>query len=181
LDGFSRPAIAGAILQLEAERLFSEYLELHDQEWPPSPPGSPVRLGPQPAPGQGHAGDEEPQRGSAKTARAIEVLEELDATVSRLQCDLECKLLTVYSQNHLSDKFLDHYLLLLRERPDEDAALYAAQALKWSRSCGRTGEILDALEHSSRFRPQDKDAAALRATLDEWAIHSSSGPDGAAQ
>jgi hypothetical protein len=180
LDSFSRPSIASAVLQLEAERLFAEYVALYDQEWRPGPPGSPARRGAQLAPGQGQTGGEKPQQGSAKTATAIEALEELDATVGRLQCDLERKLLAAYAQNHLSDKFLDHYVLLLRERPDGAAGLYAAQALAWSRSCGRTGEVLEALKHLNRYQPHRKDAAVLRAALAEWAIPSSTAPDGAA-
>jgi hypothetical protein len=181
LDGFSRPSIASAILQLEAERLLSEYVELRDQEWYQSLPGSPVRLGAQLALGPGYLSGTMPRGGSAKTAKAIEALEELEATVSRLQCDLERKLLVVYSQNDLPDKFLDHYLEFLREPPDGDPVLYAVQALEWSRPCGRTGEVLDALEHLSRFQPQRKDAAQLRAALADWAIRNSTEPDGAGQ
>ncbi len=176
-DGFSQPAVAAGILRQEAERLFQDYVEQHERESASSPTSSPARLVLQPVVAQVTTGGSRSRNSSPRMARAIQELEQLEATTSRLQRDLERKLLAVYSRNDYSNKVLDRYLELLSKPPDGEALVLAPQALEWSRSCGRSEELLDAIEHLCRFRPQSKDAAAMRAVLAAWAAQSSTQPD----
>jgi hypothetical protein len=65
--------------------------------------------------------------------------------------------------------FLDSYLGLLREDTGApDVVTWEWSALNCSRECGRTEELVDALQHAIRFHPELKTHHGLSETLDSW-------------
>jgi hypothetical protein len=120
--------------------------------------------------------------GTAAISRATADLEDLEANVDRLRGDLEQKLLAAYTCQNRPDKFLDHYLDLLRKPPpDGSVVVFSSEAFDCACACGRTEELFDAVGHLCRFQPQRKDAARMRAQLDKWTARKPKPPNIAAR
>jgi hypothetical protein len=170
-DCFSEPSVAVGILRREAERSFSDVLQLiqleqesHDDRLPVGPSTDSCE-----GPGfvQRNQVFEESGQSPARVAAAIKEMEELYSRVAALKSDLDNKLMTLYYRDEKPGKFLDRYLSLLKEAPEGNVVVWARYALECSQQCGRDEEALDALRHVTRFRPELNTASLLRSVLED--------------
>ena len=171
LDSFSEPAVACAILKQEAERLLLVYREDRDREQPARQPDTGRGVEPEPQAGAGRIA--EPPAGSRILSRprtsAIQPLSVLDAQVRDLKLSLCRELLSVYFDQHLWNEFVDRYLQLVREGPEQPEVVgYVFCALECSQKCGRAEEVVDVLQHVVRFHPESKRAEELKRALEKW-------------
>jgi hypothetical protein len=170
LDCFSRPGIAASILQRETQRCYCEFIELRDIDWYArlQPPASPPKAGetgfrPTAAP------DTTPSSSGAPLATAVKKLEDLDGLVTQLDRDLDTKLMTIYSATSQPDRFLDCYLSILAKPLDgRDVDLQTRCALQCAQNCGRTAEVVDALQHFLRFHSDLGCVGVVRTVLRDW-------------
>jgi hypothetical protein len=176
-DCFSRPAIAAAILRQEADRCLLEYdraRELKkriDQQQLMSPDRTQWK-------GQLDLTSRTHDEGLSDARPVLIVapvssVEDLDRSITELKNDLDRRLMLVYFENNLSNKFLNFYLNQAQGAPDGNAVVWARYALECSRTCGRTAEVLDAMRHLSQFRAEVKGLKGLQAVLDDWPNHDS--------
>jgi len=171
-DCFSEPSVAVGILRSEAERTFSDVLqaieleqESHDDRLPAGP-SIDCREGTGLI--QRKQVFEESVPSPARVAAAVKEMEELYLRVAALKSDLDRKRMTLYFLDHRSDKFLNSYLNLLEEAPDDgNVVVWARYALKCSQECGRKEETLDALRHMTCLRPELNTASLLRSVLED--------------
>ena len=176
LDSFSKPSIATAILKQEARRLF---LACNDQQHEleeaaevglgsahrPRQPG-----GRQP-PGPGQAPSDGCSRAAALGVPAMQPLARLGQQTQELNIDLDGDLMVIYYRNRSWNACLDCYLQVLQGAPENPLVLSWAQtALAISESCRRTDEILDAMQHVTRFHRELKTARALTSMVEQWGI-----------
>jgi hypothetical protein len=169
-DCFSRPGIATSILQRETQRCYCEYIELRDIDWyarlaPPAPP-------PKAGDGGFRSTFSIPPSLSSTGARlttAVKKLEDLDGMVTQLGRDLDTKLMVIYSATSQPSRFLDCYLSILAKPLDgRDVDLQTQWALQCSQKCGRTAEVVDALQHFIRFHSDLKCVNTVRNILRDW-------------
>lgn len=161
-DCFSRPAVAAAILEHEADRLVADYREWHeDQDAQAGLALSRVIPASQAATSKGGPVNERPVPAAVRTAATMRALEELEGRIRRLHRHVAVELLRIYSESENPEGYLDHYLYLIREAADDREADTAAGiiwrlrlALAWSEQCGRADEVLDAVQHVTRFQRQ---------------------------
>jgi len=160
-DCFSRPSLAVGILQHEAESRLSDYMRMRDQDTttkyqhvPNGPSGSyTVKISADPF---------------SRTA-AVKGIEQLSTSIADLQNDLNRKLLLVYFESNLSNKFLDCYLMHLQESSPADIVVWGRHALECARQCSRTKEALEAMRHAMWYRPDAESAIGLQALLQDSA------------
>ena len=170
LDCFSRPGIAASILQRETQRCYCEFIELRDIDWYArlQPPASPLKAADN---GFRPTADIDANTSSsgARLATAVKKLEDLDGMVTQLGRDLDTKLMVIYSATSQPDRFLDCYLSILAKPLDgQDVDLQTQWALQCSQKCGRTAEVVDALQHFIRFRSDLKCVNTVRNILRDW-------------
>jgi hypothetical protein len=98
-----------------------------------------------------------------------QALEHLRQEIQDLKTDVNRKLLAVYSERGLGIEFLDRYLEFLREAPENPWVVsWAAYALVQAHRCGRSGEVVEALQHVILTHPEWKISRGLRAALEQW-------------
>jgi len=171
LDSFSEPATAAVILKRQAESLLLDYTEARNAASEVAPTYLPNHRevdshNKVPQEYTGFAGF---GRGSASEVSRIQPLEQLHATMQDMTIDLDQKLLVVFSENHFENQLLDRFLQFLQEAPERPAVLeWVNRALDYSRDCGRTEELEDALEHTVRFHPELKTTRQLKALVESW-------------
>jgi hypothetical protein len=175
LDSFSKPSLAAAILKQEAGRLFSAYLEQEEIR-----EAAELRLGSgrqprQPASRRPPGPDQGPSAGcgtaAALLAPAIQPLARLRQETWELNMHLDGRLMEAYYQNHLWDAYLDCYLQLLQGAPENPLVpICARTALLVSEKSGRTDEVLDAMQHVTRFHRDVKTARGLKNAVEEWGM-----------
>jgi hypothetical protein len=171
LDSFSEPATAAAILKRQAESLLLDYTEARNaaSEVAPSRVQGPGQVGNPKQAVREYAGFAGFDRGSPPEVSRIQPLEKLHATMRDMTIDLDQKLLVIFSENHFENQLLDRFLQFLHEAPEQPEVLeWVSCALDYSRRCGRTEELEDALRHVVRFHPELKTARQLTALLDSW-------------
>jgi hypothetical protein len=170
LDCFSRAGIAASILQRETQCCYCEFIEVRDIDWY-------ARLAPLASPPKaGDAGfrrsvsiDANTSSTGARLATTVKKLEDLDGMVTQLSRDLDTKLMVIYSATSQPDRFLDRYLSILAKPLDGQAVdLQTQWALQCSQKCGRTPEVVDALQHFIRFRSDLKCVNTVRNILRNW-------------
>jgi hypothetical protein len=172
-DAFSEPSVACAILRQEAERLLWVYREDWDREQASQRQrnGGDVEPGARPGAGQSTELLTTSANRSGLQTPSIESLRVLDAQVQDVQLSLTLKLLLVYADHQMWNEFVDRYLQLPREGPGRaKAALFVRLALDCSEKCGRTEEVVDALQHMVRFHPELKSSEGVKEVLAEWKI-----------
>jgi len=175
-DSFSRPSIAAAILKQEAGRLFVACAEQQGElgeagelglgsVHQPRATASRHPPGPDKGRSDGHSTAGVPQ------APAIQPLASLRQENQELGIDLDRKLIAVYYQNCSWNACLDCYLHLLQGAPENPVVVcWARTALLVSEKSGRTDEVLDAMQHVTRFHRDVKTARGLTSVVEEWGI-----------
>jgi hypothetical protein len=175
LDSFSEPAVACALLKQESLRLLLVYEEKQiQQRASPSPGGtgrSELSL-PSDDPHRTIAPDRAEQPSALEIPETQSLLA-LDARVWDLHLDLSRKTLRVYLDQHSWDKFVDRYLEILRASPEwGEVRAYLARALDCADKCGRTTEVIGALQQATQAHPELLGFAGLReAVADRKAAH----------
>jgi hypothetical protein len=171
LDSFSSPAIATAALREESEHLFSAYLSNRELETEAESVADTAHNSGSPEVRQ--AADHETgtfanqTRKDPRQAATIRALEDMRREVQELKSDLDRKLLAIYSQRGRCLEFVDNYLDLVRNAPEDWlVAEWAAYAVIHSRCCGRFGEVVKALDEVIRTRPTLQTGRSLREVLD---------------
>jgi hypothetical protein len=109
-DCFSSPSIALAILQKEGTRLFSKFTEARDAEGALKA----ARNSDQDSSRFGYIHAAAPAGDPDSTTAAVRAIEDLEASLARLQRDVTHELLDIYEQENQPEKFLNLYLKLLR-------------------------------------------------------------------
>ncbi len=171
LDSFSEPAVAAAILQQQVRNLFQMYLLTNK-------PGA-MTAG-TPATGTGPKSNSQApkrpgvsadrQRNEAKPFNQ-ESLWALDERLRALRSESLQNLLVIHSQHGSWNDFLDTYLELLAVAPERAAArCWTREALTCSRMCGRTDEVLNALQHVTRFSKNTRIVAWIQSSLEDWNV-----------
>jgi len=152
-DSFSEAGVAMTVINQEANRLLLAYTEAQPAAQVEDP-----RL----------SGSESFSRDALQvTAKAVA---EMHQAVRGLSTGLDRRFLRVYSQQGAAEAFLDCYLALLNLDPGTpDVVTWEWSALNRSWECGRTEELVDALQHAIRFHPELKTSHGLGETLDSWA------------
>ena len=85
------------------------------------------------------------------------------------ECPLEYELLLLYKTNHRWEEFVDCYLNLLGATPNHHiVTTWVREALTYSGACGRTEELLDALQHLARFHRDPSVVEKIKAILARW-------------
>lgn len=159
LDSFAQPDLALSVLKHHAQNLFFAYTvgeTSTNHGWPPGegPLAAPSWRG-------------ERREGGDDSARLP--LCALRPGIRDLYEDLLVKLLAVHYQKQSWNEFLDCYLELLAVAPGNlGLVTWTRSALACSASCGRTNELLDALNHFTRFSPNPRVAARCQDMLDQW-------------
>lgn len=162
LDSFSPPSVATAILNQEVDRL----LLLYTNEFPCGEMQTPE---PSQLPGPAAGFCERPEMAKRCSGDNFKGMVEIHGAIQRLSMDLDRKFLRVYFREGSWDAFLDSYLRLLRTEPAvPDVVGWEWCALRCSQRCGRTEELVDALEHAVRFHPERKTRHGLRNALNDW-------------
>ncbi len=166
LDSFSGPAIATAILQRQVEILFLACLRTNEARRL----AEGIRTAAIPHP-QTQTGE---RRFSSDQAQGIQLaggesLFTLDGRLRRLRAELLQDLLAVHYQNRSWNDFVNAYLELLAVEPDKvGMAFWTRSALACSHLCGRTDEVLDAVQRIARFSKNPKTVVRLQAVLADW-------------
>jgi hypothetical protein len=162
LDSFSPPSVATAIVNQEADRLLLLYTEKFPSQATRASDSAPYL-----SPAVGFR--ESPEIAKRCSGDRARDLVEIHEAVRRLSTDLDRKFLMVYFREDSWNDFLDSYLrLLLTEPAIPDVVGWEWCALRCSQRCGRTDELVDALEHAVRFHPELKTRHGLRSVLDDW-------------
>jgi hypothetical protein len=169
LDSFSEPAVAAAILQRQVRSLFQGYL-LTNRAGAIAAEISATRT-------VADSNDQAPkQHGVAANGRRNEArplnqssLWALDKRLRALRSESLENLLVIHCQQCSWNDFLDAYLELLAVAPDRAAArCWTREALNCSRACGRTDEVMDALQHVTRFSKNTRIVAWIQSSLEDW-------------
>ncbi len=173
LDSFSEPAVAAAVLQQHVRNLYFAFC-LDDE-------GTNAVL---------RAGRGRPQ-GRARTppdyqrlkalpmfsrdwrridrSSSRESLLELHDLTRALERDLLQTLLVVRFESQSWNEFLDCYLELMALAPERvELSSWTAPALLCAEDCGRTQEVLDALQHITRFGKDPRTVSCLQRVLEKW-------------
>jgi hypothetical protein len=175
LDSFSEPSVAMAILRAEADRLFDTYVQQRDRDIPAKAVFAGRSVAESQEFGTGRHSNYDASSGVESEKRvvapdtSIQSLEQLRREVQELKTDVDRKLLAIYSQRQSWPEFLNCYLEFLREAQQNSWAVeWAPCALVHSQSCGRTGEVVEALQHAILAHPDWKSARGLRTVLEQW-------------
>lgn len=172
LDSFSEPAVAIAILQQHVQNLyFAPARDFNGTNEVLRPREAASNFSAWVSPGnQNFAAPPFFSSGSQKSEPDPnrQSLSELHGRLSALQAQLLQNLLALHYQNHSWNDFLDCYLQLLVAQPEQVVCSWTRSALACSPICGRTDEILDALQHFTRFSKDTNAVARLQVVLEDW-------------
>ncbi len=169
LDSFSEPAVAAAILQQQVRNLCQTYL-LTNKPGAMTAGTSSTRTG---AGSKGQAPNQpdvftDGRRNGTKPLDQ-ESLWGLDGRLRALRRESLQHLLAIHCQTRSWNDFVDTYLELLAVAPDRAATrCWTLEALNCSRRCGRTDEVLDALQHVTRFSKNTRIVAWIQGSLEDW-------------
>jgi hypothetical protein len=176
LDSFSESSVALAVLKQEADRLVSVYALDRDQAGASESAHllAGVPLGAQAAPASSSSSPPSLHQPAAPETSAIKLLATLHAGVQDLEADLNRDLIGAYCQNGSWSEFLDCYLRLVQQSPEQPGvAGWAPFALACAQKYGRAEEVADALRHVIRFHGNLRSAKGLRAVLAIWEAENS--------
>ena len=84
---------------------------------------------------------------------SLHEMEQISAAIGKLRLTLDKELIQIYLRRRVSTKVVDSYLDLLHEAPNSDVIIWAVHALECAKECGRTEELLEAMEQFCRFHP----------------------------
>jgi hypothetical protein len=175
LDSFSEASVACALLKQEANRLLLMYGEKRDQQKASQAPEMQERQTP--------AMRLDKTEFATSTARGrglsewqlpeAQSLLALDARIWELHLDLSRKALKVYLDRHCWNHFVDRYLQIVRESPERlEAHIYFVEGLDCAEKCGRTGEVIGAVQQTIKAHPELRSLDALNEALADWkAVH----------
>jgi hypothetical protein len=175
-DSFSEPAVAAVILQQQVRNLFQTYL-LTNKPGAITARTSGTRAGPE-SEGQARKQPGVSADGRWNSARPYDQqsLWALDGRLRTLRSESLQNLLVIHCKNCSWNDFLDTYLELLAVAPDRAATrCWTREALTRSRTCGRTDEVLDALQHVTRFCKDTRVVAWIQGSLEDWNVGRSQG------
>jgi hypothetical protein len=160
LDSFSPPSLALGVLNREALRLELVYSQGRQQI---------EQLSPGQSVASGRCPDERPVDSALSTQAAASIgsIETLQRQIETVSYQLDCRLLWIYSENHLDRDFLDRYLQVLDQAPGgADAKLWLPAAVASAHRCGRAQELRDAFEHVIRFHRDSQGVETLAHALE---------------
>jgi hypothetical protein len=100
---------------------------------------------------------------------SLNEMERVSTVIGKLRLNLDKELIQIYLSRHRSTTVVSSYLELLHEAPDSDVIVWAVHALQCAKECGRTEEVLDAMEHFWRFNANRRECFVLRHFLDHSA------------
>jgi hypothetical protein len=159
-----------AILKQEADRLLGDYIQKRRLEEDYSPEPSMEKVGSIPQQQARRDALSAIRQGSPPPVdwSVVQPIQRLQSGIAALDADMDRKLMMVYFENHLWNKFVDRYLHLLETEPQSNSIVMWGQcALACSENCGRRQEVLDALNHFVRFHKELKTVRGVTSVLEE--------------
>ena len=157
LDSFSEPGIAVALLKMEADRVFGDYVQ-HEGAHLPNTVGASDLAAPQ-----------------ADTPLAR--LEKLHQQMEDLARDLDDKLMIVYAREGCANHFVERYLDRLGARTEDGSVgLLAWTALFYAEQCQRTAELVHPMQDFTALHPELKPSPKLTRAVDDWRAQTDRSP-----